>query len=292
MGHIVAVPAYQECMGPLERGQRWTFKGTGGYLPPCFMVIALLLTGARAPISPIDKMYLFSKPIVRRARVWYYDKCYFSQRGYGLRRMVGGKKVPRIVVQRLPLYLRVLSDLEKGSQITSRELGEVLGISSAQIRKDLSYFGGFGKQGAGYQVGYLRQKLRQILNLDREWEMALVGVGDLGHAIARYGGFKKEGFHVVAAFDNDPAKIGKRVGGLEIRDVALLPKVVKEMGLEVGIIAVPASEAQEVATTMVASGIKAILNYAPVALTVREGVQLYQSDPLVGLQSMGHYLEG
>jgi len=166
-----------------------------------------------------------------------------------------------------------------------------LGISSAQIRKDLSYFGGFGKQGTGYQVGFLRQKLREILNVDREWEMALVGVGDLGHAIARYGGFKKEGFHVVAAFDGDPRKIGKKVGDLEIMDVTLLPEVVNRMALRVGIIAVPASGAQEVATTMVTSGITAILNYAPVALAVPEGVQVYQIDPLVGLESMTHYLE-
>jgi len=168
----------------------------------------------------------------------------------------------------------------------------MLGISSAQIRKDLSYFGGFGKQGTGYQVGFLRQKLREILKVDREWGMVLVGVGDLGHAIARYGGFKREGFHVVAAFDDDPKKIGKRVGGLEIMDVALLPEVVNRTGLRVGIIAAPASNAQEVATTMVTSGIKAILNYAPVALTVPEEVQVYQIDPLVGLQSMTHYLEG
>lgn len=206
--------------------------------------------------------------------------------------MIDRKKVPRIVVQRLPLYLRTLSTLEEGSQITSQELGEMLGISAAQIRKDLSYFGGFGKQGTGYQVGYLCQKLREILNVDREWGMVLVGVGDLGHAIARYGGFKKEGFHVVAGFDNDPMKVGKKVGALEIMDVALLPKVVNQMGLRVGIIAVPASNAQEVATTLVTSGIKAILNYAPVALTVPAEVQVYQIDPLVGLQSMTHYLVG
>ena len=206
--------------------------------------------------------------------------------------MAGSKEVPKIVVQRLPLYLRVLSTLEERSQVTSQELGERLGISAAQIRKDLSYFGGFGKQGTGYQVGYLRQKLREILNVDREWGMVLVGVGDLGHAIARYGGFKREGFHVVAAFDNDPTKIGRSVDGLEIMDLALLPEVVNRMGLRVGIIATPASNAQKVATTMVTSGIRAILNYAPVALTVPEGVQVYQIDPLVGLQSMTHYFAG
>lgn len=206
--------------------------------------------------------------------------------------MADRKKVPRIVVERLPLYLRALSTLEEGSLITSQELGEMLGISSAQIRKDLSYFGGFGKQGTGYQVGFLREKLREILRVDREWGMVLVGVGDLGHAIARYGGFKREGFHVVTAFDDNPTKIGKKIGALEIMDVARLPEVVNRMGLRVGIIAVPAGKAQEVATTMVTSGIKAILNYAPVGLTVPEGVQVYQIDPLVGLQSMTHYLEG
>ena len=206
--------------------------------------------------------------------------------------MADRKKVPRIVVERLPLYLRALSTLEEGSLITSQELGEMLGISSAQIRKDLSYFGGFGKQGTGYQVGFLREKLREILRVDREWGMVLVGVGDLGHAIARYGGFKREGFRVVTAFDDDPTEIGKKIGALEIMDVVRLPEVVNRMGLRVGIIAVPAGNAQEVATTMVTSGIKAILNYAPVGLTVPEGVQVYQIDPLVGLQSMTHYLEG
>lgn len=258
------------------------------------MVMTLLLMGGECPCSSYSIGFVF-----RRSLLPERHKCGIMISGifhkvdrFGLRRMTGKKKVPRIVVQRLPLYLRALSTLEEGSLITSQELGEMLGISSAQIRKDLSYFGGFGKQGTGYQVGFLRQKLREILNVDREWGMVLVGVGDLGHAIARYGGFKREGFHVVAAFDDDSTKIGKRVGGLEIMDIALLSDVVTRMGLRVGIIAVPASKAQEVATAMVNSGIKAILNYAPVALAVPEEVQVYQIDPLVGLQSMTHYLEG
>jgi len=201
--------------------------------------------------------------------------------------------VPEIVVRRLPLYLRALTTLIEANHLitSSQELGEMLGMSSAQIRKDLSYFGEFGKQGMGYEVPYLRDQLRRILQVDRHWDMVLVGAGDLGHAIANYAGFKRWGYRVVAVFDNDPAKIGKPMGELTIRDVAELEEVIQAGHVRIGIIAVPAAHAQAVADRMVRGGIRAILNYAPINLNLPPEVRVHSIDPVVGLQSMSYYLD-
>jgi redox-sensing transcriptional repressor len=200
--------------------------------------------------------------------------------------------VPDIVVGRLPLYLRALNFLAaEGREITSsQELGDRLGISSAQIRKDLSHFGEFGKQGTGYDINFLREKLREILHVDRMWDVALVGAGDLGHALARYGGFVGRGFRISAVFDNDPDKIGRKIGDLEIQDVSCLPEVVRRHNIKIGIIAVPASAAQEVARMMLESGIKAILNYAPITLVVPSSIKVQHIDPVMHLQRMTYYL--
>ncbi len=200
--------------------------------------------------------------------------------------------VPAIVVGRLPIYLRMLAFLEReGKTITSsQELADRLGLSSAQIRKDLSYFGEFGKQGTGYNVSYLQKQLRQILKIDRVWDVAVVGAGNLGRALANYEGFEPHGFRVVAVFDNSPQKIGTKVGGLTVQDVAELPRVMREKHLEIVMLAVPAEVAQKVANHLVELGIRAILNYAPITLNVPEPVQVYHIDPVVGLQSMTYYL--
>ena len=205
---------------------------------------------------------------------------------------MSSRDVPAPVIRRLPLYLRALMFLvDEGQEIiSSEELGNKLGISSAQIRKDLSYFGEFGKQGTGYEIRHLREQLKRILKVDREWGIALVGAGDLGHAIVHYEGFKNRGFYIAAIFDKDPQKIGQKIGGLEVLDSRLLPKVVKEMGLKVAIVAVPANEAQKAVDTLVASGIKAILNYAPITLNVPAGVQIRCIDPVTRLQNMTYYL--
>lgn len=205
--------------------------------------------------------------------------------------MAKRREIPRVVIQRLPLYLRTLMEIYETGDITSQELGRRVGLSSAQIRKDLSYFGGFGKQGAGYDIERLREALRGILNVDRDWEVALVGVGDLGHAIVKFGGFDHRGFRVVAAFDNDPAKIGTKVGSLVIQDVSRLEELIREGDVRVAILAVPPDAAQEVADALVRAGVKAILNYAPAALRVSPEVQVQHIDPLVGLQSMTFYLD-
>lgn len=201
--------------------------------------------------------------------------------------------IPDIVIGRLPVYLRALAVMAAaGQEITSsHELGEKLGISSAQIRKDLSHFGEFGKQGTGYRISHLQDQLRRILKVDREWPVALVGVGDIGHAIARYGGFKDRGFVIKLVFDSDPTKIGQPIGPLVVQDVATLPDVVREQGVQVAMLAVTAKAAQDVADLCVKGGIRAILNYAPINLSVPATVRVQYLDPVTHLQRMTYYLE-
>ncbi len=202
------------------------------------------------------------------------------------------QEIPDIVVGRLPIYLRALSFMaDAGQQITSSaELAEKLGISSAQIRKDLSHFGEFGKQGTGYRIDHLREQLRRILKVDKEWPVALVGVGDMGHALVRYGGFKDRGFHIVLAFDTDPIKIGSQVGDLIIQDMANLAEMIKKHNVQVVMLTVPAKVAQAVAEQCVEAGIKAILNYAPINLTLPEDINIQYTDPVTHLQRMTYYL--
>ncbi len=201
-------------------------------------------------------------------------------------------EVPDIVIGRLPVYLRALTHmLAEGVKITaSKELAERLGMSSAQIRKDLSHFGEFGKQGMGYDVAYLRDQLRRILQMDRTWDMVLVGAGDLGHAIAHYGGFEEWGFHLITVYDNNPQKIGRRLGRFEIRDGCCLADQVQEMGIKIAITAVPAGAAQGVVDELVRGGVKAILNYAPITVTVPPDVHVQYIDPVLYLQRMTYYL--
>ena len=202
------------------------------------------------------------------------------------------RKAPDVAVGRLPLYMRVLNQLlEEGRTTTnSQEMGERLGLSSAQIRKDLSYFGGFGRYGAGYDVVYLRDQLRRILNLERTWPVALVGAGHLGHALANYGRFSESGFEIVAVFDNDPAKIGESLGDMIVQDAARLEDFIRDQGIVVAILAVPTQAAQLVADRLVAAGVRAILNYAPVRLKVPGHVKVQEIDPVARLQHMAYYL--
>ena len=204
------------------------------------------------------------------------------------------KPVPDIVVGRLPIYLRALSFLKADNReiTSSQELGDRLGISSAQIRKDLSHFGEFGKQGTGYDIRHLESNLKRILKVDRMWDVVLVGAGDLGHAIANYRGFAGRGFRIVAVFDVDPEKIGQQLSqGLVIEDVANLSERLQELGCQMAIIAVPAAQAQAVANTLIEAGIKAILNYAPITLIAPSRIRVEQIAPTVHLQHMTYYLE-
>lgn len=200
--------------------------------------------------------------------------------------------IPDIVIGRLPVYLRALTRLaEEGHEVTSsKDLGQRLGISSAQIRKDLSHFGGFGKQGTGYQISYLIEQLRQVLHIDQEWEVALVGAGDLGSALAHYKGFADRGFHIACIFDNSPQKIGKKIGEFTVQPIDDMERIIKQQGIKIAMVAVPAAKAQEVADRLIAVGIRAILNYAPMNLNAPPHVRIQYIDPVVQLQRMTYYL--
>ena len=201
-------------------------------------------------------------------------------------------EVPDVVVLRLPLYVRALSQLQAAGAevVSSQQLGGLLQMTPAQIRKDLSYFGRFGKQGRGYNVRFLREELRQILGLDRKWPACLVGVGRLGQAIINYPGFVPEGFNIVAAFDSDPAQVGQKIGSVSVRPMADLGQIIGGQEISIGIVAVPAERAQSVIDLLVDAGVKGILNYAPIAPQVPMSVVLRNIDPVLSLQSMTFYL--
>ena len=202
------------------------------------------------------------------------------------------RQIPEVVVSRLPMYLRALAlfKSEGVEFISSRGLGARLRMTPAQIRKDLSFFGKFGRQGRGYNVSRLRSELQQILGLDKKWPMALVGVGRLGRAILDYKGFALEGFKIVAAFESDPDLIGKTVSGVLVEDIADLETSFKDKKVDIAIVAVPSSDAQVVIDKLIKSGIKAIINYAPICVKVPRGVRLQGIDPVLALQSMTFYL--
>jgi redox-sensing transcriptional repressor len=202
------------------------------------------------------------------------------------------KVIPDIVVGRLPIYLRELQRmLEENRRVTSsQELGERLGISAAQIRKDLSQFGEFGKQGTGYSIEFLADQISQILKVDRVWDIAVVGAGDIGSAVARYQGFSNRGLRVAMIFDNDPAKVGSQVGSFTVKDIKSIEESIRQADIKVAMIATPGQSAQEVADQLVSSGVKAILNYAPINLNVPEDVWVQYIDPVIHLQRMTYYL--
>jgi redox-sensing transcriptional repressor len=206
---------------------------------------------------------------------------------------MNANRIPDIIIGRLPVYLRALQQLsEKGIMTTSsQELGEIIGISAAQIRKDISQFGEFGKQGTGYSIPFLIERLRDILKVDRVWEVVIIGMGDIGHALARYNGFANRGFHINMVFDNDPEKIGQKVGEYEVFDTATLTEKVKQNKIKIAMLTAPASSAQEITDLLVKAGIKAILNYAPISLNVPGGVRVQYIDPVTHLQRMTYYLD-
>jgi redox-sensing transcriptional repressor len=206
---------------------------------------------------------------------------------------MGEKIIPDIVVGRLPLYLRTLQHMHQdGPPVTSsQDLADRLGISAAQIRKDLSQFGEFGKQGTGYNVEYLVEQLSGILKVDRVWDVAVIGAGDIGSALARYAGFMNRGFQVSMIFDNDPQKIGSKVGPFVVQDTANMVVVLKKAKIKVAMIAIPAAFAQEVVDELVKAGVKAILNYAPINITVPPEIHVQHTDPVTHLQRMTYYLD-
>jgi redox-sensing transcriptional repressor len=205
---------------------------------------------------------------------------------------MNAEKIPDIIIGRLPVYLRALQHMaDNGLKTTSsQELGEHVGISAAQIRKDISQFGEFGKQGTGYSIQFLLDKLRGILKVDRIWDIALVGAGDIGHALVNYQGFKDRGFRIVMIFDNDKGKVGHKVSEFTIEDADKMIEKVKAAGVKIAMLTVPASEAQSVTDKLVQAGVKAILNYAPINLNTPNNVKVQYIDPATHLQRMTYYL--
>ncbi len=200
--------------------------------------------------------------------------------------------IPEVVVERLPVYIQKLNQLvrEGRESVSSQEMAEHLGVTSAQFRKDLSIFGGFGKQGTGYNVINLLESLRSILNLNQVWEVVLVGVGHLGQALLSYQGFSQKGFEIVMAFDNNPKVIGKTFAGIEVMDAMEMRNHICPRGIPIAILTVPAANAQEMTDQLIRCGVKAILNYAPVTLKVPDGVRLANIDPVLSLQTITFYL--
>lgn len=207
-------------------------------------------------------------------------------------------KISDAVIRRLPLYLRVLDDLANESEtelISSQELGVKAGVGPALVRKDLAWFGEFGKQGVGYEVGFLRDELRKILNLDQETAVALVGVGSLGVALTRYHlkRFAEDNsfnIKLAALFDSDPAKVGKKVDGVPVFSLADIEEQVSEKKLKMVIITVPADNAQEVANRFIEAGIQGILNFAPIKLKAPATVQVAAADLSLELQRLAYYI--
>jgi redox-sensing transcriptional repressor len=201
--------------------------------------------------------------------------------------------IPDIVIRRLPIYVRTLKTLcdRNVTSASSEQLAEMIGVTAAQIRRDLSYFGKFGKQGKGYDTEMLVGAISGILKLDRQWPVVLAGLGNLGRAIANYRGFSPSSFNIAALFDRSPAHIGQIVGELEILPIEEITTFIRDEQVQIGIISTPKIHAQETADLMVAGGVQAILNYAPVILKVPETVTVREIDPVSALQSMTYYID-
>jgi redox-sensing transcriptional repressor len=202
------------------------------------------------------------------------------------------REIPEPTLERLPSYLRAFAEFARRGRevVSSRELAEVSDIHPAQVRKDLAYFGQFGQRGIGYEVKTLDVKMRGILGLHKTWRIALVGCGNLGTALLQYGGFAKAGFKVEAAFDVDPSKVGWELEGVRIWATPSLRQVVREKKIEIGIVAVPASQAQRVVDALVDAGVRAILNFAPCVLTVPASVLVRGVDLASELEHMTYFL--
>ena len=202
----------------------------------------------------------------------------------------GRRRIPEATVARLPVYLRSLYELSEGpGTISSERLAEMAGVNAAKVRKDLSYLGSYGTRGVGYDVEYLLYQISRELGLTQDWPVAIVGLGNLGHALANYRGFMARGFRIVALFDADPAKVGEHVGDLMVRHLDELSGLASTLEVAIGVIATPATAAQDVADRLVAAGVGSILNFAPVVLTVPPHVSVRKVDLSIELQILSFY---
>lgn len=201
------------------------------------------------------------------------------------------RRIPEATVARLPVYLRALLELAGASiaTVSSERLAELAGVNAAKVRKDLSYLGSYGTRGVGYDVEYLVDQVSRALGLTQRWPVVIVGIGSLGHALARYRGFDARGFHPVALVDAAAEKVGARIGGLVVRHIDELPDIVAEHAVAIGIVATPAPAAQAVADRLVASGVTSILNFAPAVVTVPDHVTLRMVDLSIELQILSFH---
>ena len=200
-------------------------------------------------------------------------------------------KIPEKTITRLSIYLRCLEELEavNTTSVSSRQLAERFGLNSAQVRKDLAYFGQFGVRGLGYYIAELKHNLERILGLKQDWEVALIGVGNLGSALIAYKGFQARGFQISLAFDSDQAKVGHQIDGVVVMDIAKLVPTLRRKKVKIAVLAVPAAVAQSVADLLVDSGVTAILNFAPTQLAVPERVKVQNVDLSVLLKTLSYH---
>ena len=201
------------------------------------------------------------------------------------------RDIPEATVARLPVYLRALTLLsEQGTgTCSSEDLAVAAGVNSAKLRKDLSYLGSYGTRGVGYDVDYLRYQIAREIGVTQDWPVVIVGIGNLGHALANYSGFRSRGFRVVALLDADPNRHQEVVAGVDVRPFDDLEQIVRDHGVAIGVIATPALAAQDVADRMVASGIRSVLNFAPIVLSVPEGVDVRKVDLSIELQILAYH---
>lgn len=203
------------------------------------------------------------------------------------------RHIPEATVARLPVYLRSLAELvdDKIPTVSSERLAEMAGVNAAKVRKDLSYLGSYGTRGVGYDVEYLLFQMSRELGLTHDWPVAIVGAGNLGSALANYGGFTQRGFPVAALFDSDKAKVGKRIHGVEVHHTDDIASLAEELSVGIGVIATPASAAQDAADKLVQAGVGSILNFAPTVISVPDGVSLRKVDLALELQILSFYQE-
>ena len=201
------------------------------------------------------------------------------------------RRIPEAALSRLPLYLRVLGELadESTHQVSSDQLAELTGMNAAKVRKDLSYLGSYGTRGVGYDVAFLTYQIQRELGLNHEWPIVIVGAGNLGQALANYGGFTERGFSIAGVFDTDATKIGAVIGGVRVRHLDELSQVVQAKNVSIGVLATPGESAQEAANRLVRAGVGSILNFAPIVLSVPRGVSVRKVDLAGELQILSYY---
>ena len=200
-------------------------------------------------------------------------------------------KIPSSAISRISLYYRAVLSMKEAVVMSSEDIASLAGLSAAQVRKDLAYFGQFGTPGRGYSADFLKKELKKILGIDREWGVAIVGVGNLGSALMAYRGFKRQGFNIKHAFDNDAKKVNKIKQGIRVRSISELERIIKSEKISIAIVAVPHDSAQDVIDRLIDSGIKAILNFAPKRVKAPESIELLNIDLSMELERLTYFLQ-